>query len=71
MQVQKRLVCLVRYNKKLCRYKFGINYIKDLRESELEANALRRTLLRKLQKGWSVFQRFFADPPGRRIRIFA
>lgn len=42
-----------RYNKKLFRYKFGINYIKDLNAREKEANALIAALKRKLSRGWN------------------
>lgn len=44
-----------RYNKKLCRYKKGINRYKNLSERQLEANALCKALLRRLQNGWNPF----------------
>lgn len=42
-----------RYNGHLKRYKFGINYIKDLKQREIEANSLAKVLHRKLKKGWN------------------
>jgi integrase len=42
-----------RYNGKLKRYKFGINYIKDLKKKEAEANALAKALLQKLKNNWN------------------
>lgn len=44
-----------RYNKRLKKYKLGINYIKDVRERTKEANALSRALLEKLEQGWNPF----------------
>ncbi len=42
-----------RYNKKLFRYKFGINYIQNYRERLIEANLIRDALLQKLKDGWN------------------
>lgn len=42
-----------RYNKKLFRYKFGINYINNYKERLEEANALRDALSIKLKEGWN------------------
>ena len=42
-----------RYNKKLFRFKFGINYIQNYRERLLEANALKAALHQKLKEGWN------------------
>ena len=42
-----------RYDGHLKRYKLGINYIKNLQEREREANALAKSLNRKLKKGWN------------------
>lgn len=42
-----------RYDKKLFRYKYGINYINNYKEREKEANALRDALLLKLKEGWN------------------
>lgn len=42
-----------RYNKKLFRFKFGINYIQNYKERLLEANALKDALLLKLKDGWN------------------
>jgi len=42
-----------RYDKKLFRYKFGINYIQNYKERLSEANALRDALLLKLKDGWN------------------
>lgn len=41
-----------RYNKVLFRYKYGINYITDLKKREKEANLLRDALHQKLKEGW-------------------
>lgn len=41
-----------RYNKILFRYKYGINYITDLKKREKEANLLRDALHQKLKEGW-------------------
>ncbi len=42
-----------RYNGHLKRYKFGLNYLKNLSEREAEANALVKTLCKKLKNGWN------------------
>jgi len=42
-----------RYNKKLKRFKLGINYIKNIQEREREANALAKALREKLERGWN------------------
>lgn len=42
-----------RYDKKLYRYKFGINYIQNYKERLIEANALRDALHQKLKEGWN------------------
>jgi len=42
-----------RYNKVLFRYKYGINYIIDLKKREKEANLLRDALHEKLKEGWN------------------
>lgn len=42
-----------RYDKKLFRYKYGINYITDLKKREKEANLLRDALHEKLKEGWN------------------
>lgn len=42
-----------RYNKKLFRYKYGINYINNYKKRLIEANALRDVLESKLKKGWN------------------
>jgi integrase len=42
-----------RYNKVLFRYKYGINYITDLKKREKEANLLRDALHEKLKEGWN------------------
>ncbi|NHM08018.1 tyrosine-type recombinase/integrase [Flavobacterium sp. CYK-4] len=42
-----------RYENKLKRYKLGINYVKDLKEREREANALADALLQKLKENWN------------------
>lgn len=42
-----------RYDKKLFRFKYGINYINNYKEREIEANALRDALLQKLKEGWN------------------
>lgn len=42
-----------RYNKKLFRFKFGINYIQNYRERLSEANALKDALHQKLKEGWN------------------
>jgi integrase len=42
-----------RYNGKLHRYKYGINYITNLKKREIEANLLRDALLEKLKDGWN------------------
>ena len=41
-----------RYNKVLFRFKYGINYITDLKKREKEANLLRDALHQKLKEGW-------------------
>lgn len=41
-----------RYNKELFRYKFSLNYIKDLSEREIEFNAACAILHKKLKDGW-------------------
>lgn len=42
-----------RYNKELFRYKYGINYIHDLKEREKEAGLICEALLIKLKSGWN------------------
>lgn len=42
-----------RYDKKLFRYKFGINYIQNYRERLIEANAIRDALHQKLKDNWN------------------
>lgn len=42
-----------RYNGQLKRYKFGINYIKDLKKKEVEANAIAKALHQKLKSNWN------------------
>lgn len=42
-----------RYNGKLFRFKYGINYITDLKKREKEANMLRDALHEKLKQGWN------------------
>lgn len=42
-----------RYNKKLFRFKYGINYIQDYKQRLLEAQALQSALLEKLKQGWN------------------
>ena len=42
-----------RYNGKLYRYKFGINYIENLKKREIEVNLLRDALHEKLKNGWN------------------
>lgn len=42
-----------RYSGKLFRYKYGINYITNLKKREAEANLLRDALLQKLKEGWN------------------
>ena len=41
-----------RYNKELFRYKFSLNYIKDLSDREVEFNAACSILHKKLKEGW-------------------
>lgn len=42
-----------RYDKKLFRYKYGINYIDNYKERLIEANAIQEALLQKLKEGWN------------------
>jgi integrase len=42
-----------RHNDKLYRYKYGINYISNLKKREIEANIIRDALLEKLKEGWN------------------
>lgn len=42
-----------RYNNKLFRYKFGINYQKTYKKRLIEAEALRDALAQKLKEGWN------------------
>jgi len=42
-----------RYDGKIFRYKFGINYIKNLRDRETEFNSLAKALNQKLSEGWN------------------
>ena len=42
-----------RYSGKLFRFKYGINYIKNRKKRELEANALCKALHQKLLDGWN------------------
>lgn len=42
-----------RYNQKLFRYKFGINYINNYKKRLIEANSLRDVLHEKLRSGWN------------------
>ena len=44
-----------RYNKRLKRYKLGINRIKDIAERRKEGRALARVLHEKLKNGWNPF----------------
>jgi len=42
-----------RYSGKLFRYKYGINYITNLKKREAEANIICDALLQKLKEGWN------------------
>jgi len=42
-----------RYNGKLIRKKYGINYIENLKKKEAEANLICEALLQKLKNGWN------------------
>ncbi|OXB01761.1 hypothetical protein B0A75_04785 [Flavobacterium oncorhynchi] len=42
-----------RYNQKLFRYKFGINYINNYKKRLIEANSIRDVLHDKLRNGWN------------------
>lgn len=42
-----------RYDGKLLRYKFGINYIKDYKGREVESNLMIEALHKKLKEGWN------------------
>jgi integrase len=42
-----------RYDKKLFRFKYGINYIDTYKKREVEANLLREALYQKLKEGWN------------------
>ncbi|MFH6946665.1 hypothetical protein [Flavobacterium sp. FlaQc-50] len=42
-----------RYNKKLFRYKFGINYINNYKKRLIETESIRDVLLQKLKEGWN------------------
>jgi integrase len=42
-----------RYNGQLYRFKYGINYIENLKKRETEANLLRDALHKKLNSGWN------------------
>jgi len=42
-----------RYDKKLFRFKYGINYINNYKERLAEAQKLQKALLEKLQDGWN------------------
>ncbi|WP_295093824.1 tyrosine-type recombinase/integrase [uncultured Flavobacterium sp.] len=42
-----------RYNQKLFRYKFGINYINNYKKRLIEANSIRDVLHDKLKNGWN------------------
>jgi integrase len=42
-----------RYDKKLFRFKYGINYIDDYKKREKEANLLKEALHQKLKEGWN------------------
>lgn len=42
-----------RYDKKLFRFKYGINYIDNYKKRETEANLLRDALSKKLKEGWN------------------
>jgi len=42
-----------RYDKKLFRFKYGINYIQNFKERLLEAESLQAILLKKLKNGWN------------------
>ncbi|TDO66951.1 integrase [Flavobacterium chryseum] len=42
-----------RYDKKLFRFKYGINYISNYKKREAEANILRDALHQKLKEGWN------------------
>ena len=42
-----------RYNQKLFRYKFGINYISNYKKRLIEANSIRDVLHEKLKNGWN------------------
>lgn len=41
------------YAGKYFRYKYGINYIKNLKEREIEANSIKAALHEKLKSGWN------------------
>lgn len=42
-----------RYDKKLFRFKYGINYIDNYKKRLVEANAIQEALLQKLKEGWN------------------
>lgn len=42
-----------RYDKKLFRFKYGINYIDNYNKRLVEANAIQEALLQKLKEGWN------------------
>lgn len=42
-----------RYNQKLFRYKFGINYINNYKKRLIEANSIKDVLHEKLKNGWN------------------
>lgn len=42
-----------RYNQKLFRYKFGINYINNYKKRLIEANSIKDVLHEKLRNGWN------------------
>lgn len=42
-----------RYDKKLFRFKYGINYIQNFKERLVESNKLQAALLEKLKDGWN------------------
>ncbi|MCC9066272.1 tyrosine-type recombinase/integrase [Flavobacterium piscisymbiosum] len=51
--VSKPWFVFFRYSGKLFRYKYGINYIANLKKREAEANIICDALLQKLKEGWN------------------
>jgi hypothetical protein len=55
--------------KKLCRFKFGINRLKTVKEREREAKGIEAALLYKLNDGWNPIRDIIEELPAEDITV--